>query len=146
MGWGKASISANIYMENFLFFKGFYLFLQVQFPLSLTSIKYKHFLLFGWGEENQMLELLILILFIIGLSFLNTLLWVILRLSLSDEKSALPSSTCPFFEKSNLDSVHEIPSFLILVFNTFFLVWIMAVRAFVKQESYDFRIFRLSRL
>ena len=29
---------------------GLYLFLQVQFPLSLASIKYKHFLAFGWGK------------------------------------------------------------------------------------------------
>ena len=28
---------------------GLYLFLQVQYPLSLVSIKYKHFLMFGWG-------------------------------------------------------------------------------------------------
>ena len=33
-----------------LFLAGFYLFLQVQFPLSLASIKYKHFLVLGWGE------------------------------------------------------------------------------------------------
>ena len=32
------------------FTAGFYLFLQVQFPLSLASIKYKHFLMFGWGK------------------------------------------------------------------------------------------------
>ena len=31
-------------------FLGFYLFLQVQFPLSLASIKYKHFQIFGWGK------------------------------------------------------------------------------------------------
>ena len=36
---------------------------QVQFPLSLVSIKYKHFLLFG-----------------LGVPFANTLLWLILRL------------------------------------------------------------------
>jgi hypothetical protein len=36
---------------SFIFFlAGFYLFLQVQFPLSLASIKYKHFLVLGWGE------------------------------------------------------------------------------------------------
>ena len=35
------------------FVAGFNLFLQVQFPLSLTSIKYKHFLIFGWGEEKK---------------------------------------------------------------------------------------------
>ena len=32
------------------FFSGFYLFLQVQFPLSLASIKFKHFQVFGWGK------------------------------------------------------------------------------------------------
>ena len=35
---------------------GLYLFLQVQFPLSLTSIKYKHFLIFGWGEGQTFLN------------------------------------------------------------------------------------------
>ena len=37
----------------FTFAAGFYLFLQVQFPLSLTSIKYKHFLMFGWGKSQH---------------------------------------------------------------------------------------------
>ena len=32
-------------------FAGFYLFLQVQFPLSLTSVRYKHFTIIGWGEQ-----------------------------------------------------------------------------------------------
>ena len=36
---------------------------QVQFPLSLVSIKYKHFLIFG-----------------LGVPLANTLLWLILRL------------------------------------------------------------------
>ena len=31
---------------------GLYLFLQVQFPLSLVSIKYKHFIMFGCGETD----------------------------------------------------------------------------------------------
>merc|ERR550517_927188 len=50
-----------------MFLEGFYLFLQVQFPLSLVSIKYKHFLLFG-----------------LGVPFANTLLWLILRLYQKD--------------------------------------------------------------
>ena len=32
---------------------GLYLFLQVQYPLSLVSIKYKHFLIFGWGNHHH---------------------------------------------------------------------------------------------
>ena len=32
-------------------FTGLYLFLQVQFPLSLTSVRYKHFTIIGWGEN-----------------------------------------------------------------------------------------------
>jgi corticotropin releasing hormone receptor 1/corticotropin releasing hormone receptor 2 len=38
-----------------MFLEGFYLFLQVQFPLSLVSIKYSHFLLFGCGETSTAL-------------------------------------------------------------------------------------------
>ena len=38
-------------MPFIFFLAGFYLFLQVQFPLSLASIKYKHFLVLGWGED-----------------------------------------------------------------------------------------------
>ena len=31
---------------------GLYLFLQVQFPLSLTSVRYRHFTLIGWGKYS----------------------------------------------------------------------------------------------
>jgi hypothetical protein len=31
---------------------GLYLFMQVQYPLSLVYVKYKHFLVFGLGREK----------------------------------------------------------------------------------------------
>ena len=42
----------NVFSINELlrFVAGFYLFLRVQFPLSLTEIRYKHFTIFGWGK------------------------------------------------------------------------------------------------
>ena len=36
-----------------LLLAGLYLFLQVQFPLSLATVKYVHFLLLGWGELTR---------------------------------------------------------------------------------------------
>ena len=35
--------------------------------------------------------------------------------------------SCPFFEKTELDYVYEVPSCINLVVNTFFLIWIIMV-------------------
>jgi hypothetical protein len=35
--------------------------------------------------------------------------------------------SCPFFEKTELDYVYEVPSCIILICNTFFLIWIIMV-------------------
>ena len=35
--------------------------------------------------------------------------------------------SCPFFEKTELDYVYEVPSCFILICNTFFLIWIIMV-------------------
>jgi len=95
-----------------MFLEGFYLFLQVQFPLSLVSVKFAHFLLFGCGGP-----------------VLNIGVWIALRIIYYD-----PSNTedvienCPFFETNGVDFyVCEIPILLILICNTFFLIWIMVI-------------------
>jgi len=95
-----------------MFIEGLYLFLQVQCPLSLVNIKYKHFIMIGCGGP-----------------VLNLMIWVALRLYMHDpgpEEEVLIN--CPFFEKTNVDSyVFEIPLFAILFSNTFFLIWIMVI-------------------
>jgi len=105
-----------------MFLEGLYLFLQVQYPLSLVSIKYKHFLIFGWGGP-----------------IINSLVWFGLRLQvwteiLNDQQSdsspdqSREASSCLFMEYEACDLwVMEMPMLIILAFNTFFLVWIISI-------------------
>eukprot|EP00090_Calanus_glacialis_P008808 TRINITY_DN17144_c0_g1_i1.p1 TRINITY_DN17144_c0_g1~~TRINITY_DN17144_c0_g1_i1.p1 ORF type:complete len:483 (-),score=95.59 TRINITY_DN17144_c0_g1_i1:231-1679(-) len=111
-----------------MFIEGLYLFLQVQFPLSLTAIRYKHFTIFGWGTP-----------------LLNMAAWVLLKhqshhqldsvgaeedQSEQEKKMVLYYKiiNCPFFEDNEIDFfVYNIPVFLLLTCNTFFLVWIMLI-------------------
>ena len=46
---GNFHIKSNIFTR--FSYSGLFLFIQVEHPLSLTFIKYGHFLLFGWGES-----------------------------------------------------------------------------------------------
>ena len=46
---GNFHIKSNIFTR--FSYSGLFLFIQVEYPLSLTFIKYGHFLLFGWGES-----------------------------------------------------------------------------------------------
>jgi len=96
-----------------MFIEGLYLFLQVQWPLSLVNIKYKHFIMIGCGGP-----------------ILNLLIWMVLRLHLHDPETLMedPTIDCPFFEKTTVDIyLCELPLFVILFFNTFFLIWIMVI-------------------
>merc|ERR1719320_2403038 len=123
--WVLASAShlASFY---WMFLEGFYLFLQVQFPLSLTAVKYKHFLLSGWG-----------------IPAINILVWMLLRMVQHFSTSSATSSTtttsihsCPFFAKSDLDYVYEVPSCIILICNIFFLIWIiLVVMSKLRQQA-----------
>ena len=63
-----------------------------------------------------------------GLPCLNMLVWVVLRL-LHHHNTTSPTTihVCPFFAKTDLDYVYEVPSCLILLANTFFLIWIVVV-------------------
>jgi len=95
-----------------MFLEGMYLFLQVQFPLSLVSIKYKHFIIFGCGGP-----------------IVNIAIWVGLRV-LSYEPNGKNDiiKDCPFIEKKELDFfIFEIPIVFILICNSFFLIWIMVI-------------------
>ena len=40
----------NLNLNTSFLISGLYLFLQVQLPLSLATIKHTHFVLFGWGK------------------------------------------------------------------------------------------------
>lgn len=97
-----------------MFIEGLYLFLQVQCPLSLVNIKYKHFIMIGCGGP-----------------ILNLAIWVAARLYMHDPDPDNPDdllSNCPFFQQSKIDVyIFEIPLFAILLFNTFFLIWIMVI-------------------
>ena len=53
-GWFLQSFNSNInniisINSNYLSNLGLYLFLQVQLPLSLATVKHLHFLVIGWG-------------------------------------------------------------------------------------------------
>ena len=89
----------------------------MQYPLSLVSIKYKHFLLFG-----------------LGVPILNTLLWFALRLHGQGAEPAREEGgeeefhECIFMSEKQVDVwVMQVPMLIILVFNTFFLIWIISV-------------------
>ena len=61
---------------------------------------------------------------------MNLLIWMVLRLHLHDPETLMedPTIDCPFFEKTTVDIyLCELPLFVILFFNTFFLIWIMVV-------------------
>lgn len=92
-----------------MFIEGFYLFLQVQFPLSLASIKFKHFQIFGWGAPIA-----------------NAMLLIMVKL-LKHFTSDLTSSSCPFFIYSELDIVMEIPILTLLTSNFLFLIWVIII-------------------
>jgi len=129
-----------------MFLEGFYLFLQVQFPLSLTWIKYKHFLFFGLGGPIA-----------------NTLVWFALRVQdqfanlQGDSNNTQPyyaeelrgdlkehghndtsgfsnwqdsdkPLVCLFVEDKQMDVwVMQVPMLIILVFNTLFLIWVILI-------------------
>jgi len=93
-----------------MFCEGFYLFLQVQFPLSLVSIKYKHFLLFGLAAP-----------------ILNTCVWMAARVSQEDPGNS-DQDVCLFGKEKPLDFwVMKLPMLIVLTCNTTFLVWIITI-------------------
>jgi len=122
------------------------LFLQVQFPLSLATVKYLHFLLLGWGLPG-----------------LNMAAWVALCLAqpgpaptaaaADPREVALQAlQACPFLfmrEETSLLYVdlygYKVPVFFLLAANVFFLVWIMVVAARLRAGQEERRHWRAAR-
>ena len=48
--------------------------------------------------------------------------------------------SCPFFEKSEIDYVYEVPSCIILICNTFFLIWIIMVSLICQYNQANLTI------
>ena len=113
------------------FLLGFYLFLQVQFPLSFISVEFKHFFIFGCGEfhlDGRCNVLKYIFLLLVG-PVLNMAIWIVLRMATYDPSITDVIKNCAFFETNNVDFyVCEVPILFILICNTFFLIWIMVVR------------------
>jgi hypothetical protein len=134
---------SSIFHSRIFLPSGFYLFLQVQFPLSLVSIKYKHFLMFGCGKEGIIcLFSTTLSIFTSGGPVLNMAIWICLRILTYDQNLQDDLiKGCPFIEKNEVDFfVCEVPIFLILLCNTFFLIWIMMASAH-SLENYEGDLF-----
>ena len=113
-----------------MFLEGLYLFLQVQIPLSLATVRYIHFTIIGWI-----------------LPLLNITLWLILRMKedhASDHSSLYKNmdakvlkvlNACPLLNDSVIDTYYYmLPVFILMVINTFFLFWIMFI-VIVKLRS-----------
>jgi len=110
-------------------FIGLYLFLQVQYPLSFVSIKFKHFFIFGCGKFIVHNVLILFNSSFSGGPLMNITVWIFLRLHFYSPNNADDIiKDCPFFEATEVDLfVCEIPILFILILNTFFLIWIMVV-------------------
>jgi len=129
-----------------MFLEGLYLFLQVQLPLSLATVKHLHFLVIGWGCPLTMMTIWVLLRLFKGedkLDLLAKLGFGQFESDLGHFESELGNSTehnqnrkrlaervlrCPFIEESAADIyAYKLPVFILLVINTFFLVWIMVI-------------------
>jgi len=113
-----------------MFLEGFYLFLQVQFPLYLISFKYVHCLMLGCGKTFfRVISYCCGDTNLIGGPVLNIGIWICVRLiNYEPADSDYIIKDCPFFEKMDLDFfLCELPIIIILCCNTFFLIWIMMI-------------------
>ena len=95
----------------------------MQYPLSLVSIKYKHFILFGWGSP-----------------ILNILVWFAMRVydhsSRTEGEGDIEQFECLFMDEKPFDFwVIQAPMLVLLSWNTFFLIWIMWVRNEIFIEN-----------
>jgi len=130
-----------------MFLEGLYLFLQVQLPLSLATVKHIHFLIIGWGCPLTMMAIWVLLRLFKGeevnlVAKLAKLGFGQFESDLGPFESELGNETqnqnqkrlaervlrCPFIEESAADIyAYKLPVFILLVINTFFLVWIMVI-------------------
>ena len=107
-----------------------YLFLQVQFPLSLVSIEFKHFIIFGCGKAIVgLISSFINYFYFTGVPVINIAIRIGLRVYTYHPRSNDDViKNCPFFETNGVDFyICEVPILFILICNTFFLIWIMVV-------------------
>ena len=64
--------------------------------------------------------------------------WVVLRLIYHKNNiSSISMKSCPFFDKTHLDYIYEVPSCIILALNTFFLTWITMVWTERIHQNYN---------
>jgi len=126
-----------------MFLEGLYLFLQVQLPLSLATVRHMHFLIIGWGCPLTMMAIWVLLRLFKGEEV--NLMAKLARLGFGKLESDLELGKlepdlgnhtrlaarvlrCPFIEESEADVyAYKLPVFILLVINTFFLVWIMVI-------------------
>jgi len=119
-----------------MFLEGLFLFLQVQLPLSLATIKHIHFALFGWG--CPIILLMIWSYLKLTVTKANLLELKLNRTAnLSDEDLDILENKnkvfdlvllCPFFEADDMDLFsYQLPILILLALNGFFLFWIMGI-------------------
>ena len=119
----------------------------MQFSLSLVSIKFKHFLIFGCGKVACGYNIIIIKnFFLTGCPVINMAIWILLRILLYDPSNSNDFiRNCPFFETNGVDFfVCEVPIIFILICNTFFLIWTMVVSK--SMISYDKRHWKAAKV
>ena len=122
-------------IKNYCIISGLYLFLQVQFPLFLVSIEFKHFIIFGCGNDsNDLISNTSKCFFLTGGPIMNIAIWIWLRIFTYDSMNNEDViKDCPFFETNGVDFFTcEVPIPFILICNIFFLIWIMVVSIFAR--------------
>ena len=75
----------------------------------------------------------------LGTPSLNMMLWAGLRFSFDERNTKVKH--CFLMEKSEWDLVTNIPCIIILICNTFFLIWIMLVRKYKNRIFLQITIF-----
>ena len=125
--------------NEWLIFLGLYLFLQIQFPLSLVHLKRIFCFTLGWGEhlliyteQNISVE---------GFPSVLMLVWYVMKKSEEVVDTGSRSSyDCIILTESSADLfAYKVPVFVLLALNSACLFWIMLVDI-VKAKSKPFRI------
>jgi len=111
-----------------MFLEGLYLFLQVQFPLSLATIRHRHFILFGWGSPLLVMTAWCS-LKVRGVAQGGGRVTAVLEgLSERDREVWQLLGECAFIQEHEDGTdfyAYKLPVFILLSVNSFFLVWIM---------------------
>ena len=79
-----------------------------------------------------------------GVPAINMLVWIVLRLLLHDgNDTKVLMRKCPFFDKTVIDYIYEIPACIILICNLFFLFWIIMVCHLGKYDLFEKSIIKV---